>query len=199
VPQFQQSDTLVLLHPVVLQQDLDLPTNSHIHISPGGGLCGHQKITMQPHSSMLVEGILELDSIFLFTAQVRTTYSSRVTLYRYAHITGTGALWSNFGVTRVGPWFDCKLPEFAFAVNTKPVLEQQPVCQVFPNPAYDKLTVETEVPVLLNLYNLAGRSVLSEDIEATWQIPISNLPKGLYSCVVTTKTGKMQRWLLQIN
>ncbi len=199
VPQISAGDTVKLMHPVVVQSNLELLSNSHIYISANGGLCGHYSLTMQPNSSMDITGILELDSLFLNGARVNSNPGSLVTLHRSARISGQGAIWSIRGIVRVGPWFDCKLPEFAFALSIPSKDEDFSPLQVFPNPAKDKLFIKTQKPGTFNLYDKLGRLHLSKNLDQNETvIQLSTLKSGLFLYTISDESGQSKPMLLQV-
>ncbi|SDM63998.1 Por secretion system C-terminal sorting domain-containing protein [Catalinimonas alkaloidigena] len=52
--------------------------------------------------------------------------------------------------------------------------------QVYPNPVQDRLIIETDAPTHVRIYNALGVEVLSGQIEGQTQMPVHQLPKGIY-------------------
>ncbi|MFN9319407.1 MAG: T9SS type A sorting domain-containing protein, partial [Chitinophagales bacterium] len=61
---------------------------------------------------------------------------------------------------------------------------------IYPNPAHEYLTIETNEQVRLTLFNSLGSQVLERDIKFNKiDISISHLANGLYTALLETKTG----------
>jgi len=65
-------------------------------------------------------------------------------------------------------------------VGIKEVKDDSREVKVYPNPAKDVLQVECERPVVIALYDVTGREVLSQGVSGNTEIKISHLPKGIY-------------------
>jgi hypothetical protein len=85
--------------------------------------------------------------------------------------------------------------EFIFDVNTvlNSIQEQQTVAlSVYPNPTTDVLVMKAQSPIrLVELFDLAGRKVLSQGVNAQMQFSfdMSALSTGMYRALVTTEGG----------
>jgi DNA/RNA endonuclease YhcR with UshA esterase domain len=85
--------------------------------------------------------------------------------------------------------------EFIFDVNTilNSILEQQTVAlAAYPNPTKDVLVMKAQSPIrLVELFDLAGRKVLSQGVNAQMQFTfdMSALSTGMYRALVTTEGG----------
>lgn len=55
---------------------------------------------------------------------------------------------------------------------------------IYPNPVNDIFFVEYEESVLIKLYDILGKEVLSQNVKGKTEINISNLPQGVYSVSV---------------
>lgn len=72
--------------------------------------------------------------------------------------------------------------------NTGLVSKQQENLEVFPNPATDIVHFNTgsgNHPSLIELYNAAGRKVLSQELDFNRQLPVNELKNGLYFYTLT--------------
>lgn len=63
---------------------------------------------------------------------------------------------------------------------------------LYPNPFADYITVSTDSPARVELYNLAGCCVMTADVEAgQTELAVSQLPKGVYLVRIAGKCVKM--------
>ncbi len=60
---------------------------------------------------------------------------------------------------------------------------------IYPNPAVDKFFIECESLLLIKLYDMLGKEVLSQNAKDKTEINISHLPNGIYSVRVISKEG----------
>lgn len=67
--------------------------------------------------------------------------------------------------------------------------------KLYPNPAEDNFTIEVDNEILkVELYDLSGKLVLSE---LSKQIKVSNIPKGIYTVVITTNNKVFRQKLVK--
>jgi hypothetical protein len=52
--------------------------------------------------------------------------------------------------------------------------------KIYPNPAYDRLYIEAEGDVTINMINIAGETVVRTSVIDKSSIDISTLPAGVY-------------------
>jgi|GEM_PF-1435121 len=98
---------------------------------------------------------------------------------------------------RVDPWFDCKLPESAFALSVASPVENQ--ISVFPNPAKDKLVIKSQKPGTFNLNDKPGRLQLSKFlVQVEAEIHPPTMISGLFICTMTHKADQTKPMLLQV-
>jgi hypothetical protein len=57
---------------------------------------------------------------------------------------------------------------------------RQPAVKIYPNPAYDRLHIEAEGDVTINMINIAGETVVRTSVIDKSSIDISTLPAGVY-------------------
>ncbi len=81
-------------------------------------------------------------------------------------------------------------------VRTDYVLGQQeeiPQSQIvlFPNPATNKITVNTPLTEEFKLYNLSGELVLQQKVSGSQMVNIQTLKSGLYHYTLGIKSGKL--------
>jgi hypothetical protein len=88
----------------------------------------------------------------------------------------------------------------AFTVTLTPgITEHQFSPRVYPNPATNKLWVETEAPAMLKVYNLQGHIVLEKSITGDSEfIPLQSLEKGVYLLEINTNSDKKTMRLLKM-
>ena len=66
--------------------------------------------------------------------------------------------------------------------------------QVYPNPASNELILNYKNAVSFFIYNLLGQmeeEIILEKNTSTKNISITNIPSGIYFCVLKTEDGKM--------
>jgi len=61
---------------------------------------------------------------------------------------------------------------------------------IYPNPSNGIVTVDTESSCAIAVYNTVGQMVLSQDINGKTMLDLSNLDKGTYLFVITSKNGE---------
>jgi hypothetical protein len=187
VPPYTSGDTFIITYPVIFDQSLVFNAGAYVQIEAGGGLCGHQNVTMHAGSYMLKYGLLELDTMYIPGGHVLCKLPKEVIFSRYGIITNGGSLTIDSCGLAVGPWFQCKLPEYHFQDATAVSSEQQKhLISLFPNPNNGSFILNGELPqgnAILQLTDVAGRCV-HVDVSATGagngrEIHTS-LPAGLY-------------------
>ena len=183
IPPYHSSDTFIIQHPVVIDSTLILDTNAYMLIDTLGGICGHQRVNLFDSAHMDVYGILDIDTIFLYGAEVMCLNPARVILTCY----GILEHGSHMLITcsfRVGPWFECTLPEYAFIMgisNHNNLLDYS----IAPNPFTNKtvLNFNTElIDARVFLYDEYGNlTKIMEHLSGhDIRIDKGNLPAGIY-------------------
>jgi len=197
VPVFQQGDSLLILHPVSVQSDLEIPSSSYVRIETEGGLCGHYTFTILSSSKMENSGIFNMDSFVINGAKVYNYAGGFVTLTNYAQLTGTGAIWSiQGGWVHVGGWFNCPGPGYLFA-NTTGLedLEHSSKTDIFyPNPSSGSVSFSLDFirnSSSVFVYNSVGVKVLETAVSPEILKLDLPLPSGVYQVVV--KDGSTEK------
>lgn len=131
-PPYSSSDTFVIEHPIAFMDNLILNAGAFMMIDSSGGLCAHRNITVNAGASIIKYGILEVDSLLIPGGQVNCYIPGEVILWRYAIISNGGSLTSNCSLS-IGPWFNCRSPQFDF--TGVPEYENENTISIFPNPA----------------------------------------------------------------
>lgn len=71
-------------------------------------------------------------------------------------------------------------------------IKNQPTIKLFPNPVVDILKVSTSEKTKINIFNINGQSVLTQDLEkGTNDVDVFNLSNGIYFVTVGNKTQKI--------
>ncbi len=133
---------------------------------------------------MLVYGILDLDVLKIISAKVQCLQPARVILTNYGELSGNGAeMYTNCSL-KVGPWFECQLPDYSFVSGIDDVLTKSNYT-ISPNPFSEFTTIcfnrpLTNSPVLV--YNSLGQKVkeLKNVSGESVVIQRENLPPGIY-------------------
>lgn len=183
IPSYSSSDTIIIKHPVVFENNLYLNDGAFIQIDSSGGLCGHNDITVYSNATIIKYGILELDSLFIPGGQVICLGPGQVVLSLHARLTNGGSLSVNGCSFSVGPWFNCVQPTFDFALGIEEF--KTFTFHLFPNPIKSTLNIslsEIKSAINLSLYNIHNQVVYSEKIEGNKliQLDISNYSNGVY-------------------
>ncbi len=188
VPDTSSADTFLINHPVVIECGLNLESGAFIKINENGGICGHQIATVLGGAKLDVYGILELDELYVNSGLV-TINKGNVKLTTYAQISGQGARLKveEDASFIVGEWFECLLPDYAFAligtssINKKTI---DPAISVYPNPFSRTITLENPFnqSAVVTIFNSVGTEVYTRvlHIEKAERIDLSQLKSGIY-------------------
>ncbi len=187
VPAYSSADTFIISHPVIFEQSLVFNAGAQIRIEARGGLCGHRNITAHAGANILKYGLLELDTMFIPGGRVLCRLPEQVVFTRYAIITNGGSLVIDSCGLAVGPWFNCRLPEYAFQTPTlsAPSPSQQTIA-LSPNPGNGVFMLSGLAPgrpASLLITDMTGRAVYASAHGSpgnTWQLKTS-LPPGVYN------------------
>lgn len=195
VPDTTSSDTFIINHPIVLESDLTLESGAFISINTNGGICGHQIATVLSGGRLEVSGILELDELYVDGGSVRI-FEGNVKLTTFAQIKGLGG---NLKVEEeanlvVGEWFECLLPDYAFAVEQTADISDSPKTysiSVHPNPFTNSISIENIKSSVVNVsvFDLLGNEVLSSQFYSSRNetLNLSFLNDGIYILTVVDK------------
>lgn len=192
VPPSGGNDTFYIKHPVVFATNLAFNNGAYIKIDSTGGLCGHQKINLNPGSKLISYGILESDTLHVSGGQASLFTASQTTLTCYGIISNGGSFFCS-GSLIVGPWFNCRSPEFSFAgIDELNLLNE---IRVFPNPAQTILKFDYPA-ILINasmkVTNLNGKTILESQLLQF--IDVSSLPSGIYFLSISDENGKQKHF-----
>ncbi|MBI4931613.1 MAG: T9SS type A sorting domain-containing protein [Bacteroidetes bacterium] len=182
-PPYTSSDTFLIKHPVIINATLTLNMGAYLQIDSMGGICGHEKLSVNTNAKLITYGILELDTLSIPGGNVNCLYPGIVILTLYGIISNGGYLYANSSFS-VGPWFNCHLPEYAFAANV-PFINSLSELSIFPNPFSSETTLHTDnylTNATLTLYNCFGQTVKQYNNITGHSFTLSrnNLPSGLY-------------------
>jgi hypothetical protein len=187
-PAYTIADTFLIKHAIFLDEKLKLNAGAYMEIDSLGGICGHQQIIVNTQAKIIKYGILELDTLSIPGGSVHLLKPGLVILTKYGVINNGGSLNSNCAVA-VGPWFDCHLPEYAFALGipTTHILSE---FSFSPNPFFMQTLLQTNVflkNACMTIYNSSGELVKRLDNLSGQTITIrrDNLPCGLYFVELT--------------
>lgn len=192
VPPAGGNDTFYIKHPVVFATNLAFNNGAFIKIDSTGGLCGHQKINLNPGSKLISYGILESDTLHVSGGQASLFTASQTTLTCYGIISNGGSFFCS-GSLIVGPWFNCRSPEFSFAGINE--LSLQVEVRLYPNPAQS--IIKLDYPHEFNkstvtITNLNGKIILESQL--TQFIDISQLQPGVYFLTISNENGKQKHF-----
>jgi hypothetical protein len=196
VPPHTSSDTFLIKHPIVLENNLFLNSGALLKIDSTGGLCGHHNISVFTGAKILKYGILELDSLRIPGGIVTCRATGGVVLTLAAIISNGGSLSVSGCSFSVGPWFNCIQPEYHFAIG---ITENEffSKVKIFPNPGNGKFEISgIDLPesLALTLFDLLGRKVFSAVLsfsEENLAADVSNLEDGIYSLIITGESDKV--------
>ncbi len=87
--------------------------------------------------------------------------------------------------------------------NNTPLVEEQSIINVYPNPASDKVVVSYTASCpkcVLRIFTIEARQVYeAKGINKETEIDVSNLKSGVYYLSITTEDGKRQGWKIVKN
>ena len=159
-PPYTSSDTFLIKHPILLNATLTLTAGAYLEIDSMGGICGHQQIAVNTNAKITKYGILELDILSIPGGIVNCLNPGLVILTQYGVISNGGNLYINCTLS-VGPWFDCHLPEYAYAMGVS-AISSLVEFSFLPNPFSTQTTLQTDIPLknaTLTIYNCFGQAV----------------------------------------
>ncbi len=191
VPPLASSDTFNIKHPVAIYNDLFFNSGSFLRIDSSGGICGHNNITIKSGVNFIKYGILEIDSLFIPGGKVYMYAPGSVTLTCYGIVSSGGSILISGPLLMVGPWFNCRTPEFHFT-GIEEVNARQKI-KLFPNPVSIALTIETELPVYekaeIEIVNTLGQTILKTRFSN--HIDVSNLRQGFYYLRIVSESDEI--------
>jgi Secretion system C-terminal sorting domain len=198
VPANISNDTFFIKHPIAISQDLTFEPGAYMLIEDGGGICGHQKMTLLDNTQLTSYGILELD-VFQVDGGNANFFGGFLTLTTSASVTGGSmAVVGATGV--VGEWFECQLPFYAFLLN-EPVHTEEtgattPI-NIYPNPFTDIITIENAIHESfsgdelseMRIYDISGREIFKTKLTtgALNQFDLEFSKVGVYVLVIVNK------------
>lgn len=195
-PPYSSSDTFIIRHFIVIQEDIYLNTDAFVHIDSTGGLCGHHTVTVNSQATMLKYGIFEFDTLLVPGGKVLCFGPGNGILTKYAKVSNGGSFTVYGGIVTVGLWFNCQLPEYSFAMGSS--IEEKTSNEsfiLFPNPSngnfqlsYQSLLGKSE----LQIKDIVGRTVYKQNIfgeSNTENIDATDLINGVYYWSVISNDG----------
>ena len=187
VPSYTSSDTFLINHYIAFTNNIELNAGAFIFIDSTGGLCAHRDITVNIGASIVAYGLFEVDSLFISGGQANYNIPGAVILWRSAIISNGGSFNSNCSFS-VGPWFDCRRPEYDFTGLSENANEN--IISIFPNPTSYKLNIEAPQKSEIDILNIEGQILKSiSATENNTTIDISCFAKGMYFVKVKNKNG----------
>jgi hypothetical protein len=81
--------------------------------------------------------------------------------------------------------------EYSNIVNLTIQQSSNQVIKLFPNPASNNITIETNTPALVQITNINGQLIQEQSINSTTTISVKDLPNGIYCIKMGTNTQKL--------
>lgn len=186
-PEEALADTFIINHPLHITQQLLFSAGARIFIEENGGICGHQKLTLETQTKLESYGILELDSLVI-SGGYAYFFDGFATLTHSALLTGGGMVLTGASLA-VGPWFNCRMPNYDFLqINTIEKNQSEPYL-VFPNPLSHQLTIKTAKSrgnIKVTILGNQGQKIVDNDYPLNHQIMIDLSPfsSGIYFLII---------------
>lgn len=188
---FSTRDTFLIMHPVVIDSSLIFDQGALLFIDSAGGICGHQTMKLLNGVRMKMYGVLDLDTLYLSGSHAQCFQPGNVILTNYGIVTGpNGTELDIYCQFEVGPWFDCKLPEYDYLMGVDELVNNE--LTVYPNPFNSIATLSFSKPLIngiAEVFNSMGQRVmvLSELQGNSIQIERRDLPEGMYTMKLMDK------------
>jgi hypothetical protein len=187
VPSYTCSDTFLIKHYIAFTNNIELNAGAFIFIDSIGGLCAHRDITVNTGARIIAYGLFEVDSLFIRGGQTNYNIPGAVILWRSAIISNGGSFNSNCSFS-VGPWFDCRRPEYDFTGLSENANKN--IISIFPNPTSFNLNIEAPQKSEIEILNIEGQIIKSITAnENNTTIDISDFARGMYFVYVITENG----------
>lgn len=197
-PPYNSSDTFIIKHPIVYDNDLVFSSGAFLQIDSTGGICGHHTIIVKKNAEIVSYGIFEADTLLIKGGTVSFLQPGEVILTKYAELTVLGAsLYVNCSLA-VGPWFECLQPDYYFTMGIED--SKLNSFSVYPNPAKDILKIEVPSnqvsPLSLKIFDISGKELIEYHYENSNTgmliIPIAELNNGYYLIQLRTKSRMLK-------
>jgi hypothetical protein len=197
-PETTSSDTFLINHPIVIENDLTLEPGAYMLIDSTGGICGHQIAEVLNNAVLEVFGILELDELYVNSGFVHI-FKGNVKLTTYAEIRGQGGRLKVDDDAKfvVGEWFECLLPYYAFALDNTARLSDNPILEattIYPNPFTNFFTITNPYKEWsqIKISDLFGREVYFNSMYASEEqkIDLHTWSKGVYVVTLSNNQRK---------
>jgi hypothetical protein len=185
-PPYNCADSILIENPILLDADLVLEAGGYMRVdSIAGGICGHKNMTVQSGAEVWNYGLVQLETLSLSGGGFYCMSPGYVVITASASVLDGGYLSvMESSYMAVGPWFDCEVPLFAFALGVEDGLVS-PDMRLFPNPFSNSATLQTSRPLsnaTLTIYNSLGqiadqrKNISGNSIEVNRE----NLSSGIY-------------------
>jgi hypothetical protein len=181
IPSFDNADTIIIKHHIVLQSNLNLFNGAHLLIENNGGICGHVQLFVNSGSSVLKFGILEIDALNMSGGSVDLLPPGNTIFTQYGLL--SGGTFNNTSNFFVGPWFECQMPEYQFLSGFDELYANKKI-KVFPNPSTNFIFID--LPVSTNFYEVVifndkGAEVYHKEVNLNQNIvDVTEFTPGLY-------------------
>ncbi len=180
IPDYHTEDTIIISHPVFLDNNLVLFNQAFLQIEEDGGLCGHQRLDVLHNAHLQKFGILELDTLNLQDSAVVELLAPGSTVLTLGAVISGASYMTSSSPMSVGPWFDCIMPEYGFMdIHNYDEVK----INVYPNPASEKLFIELvgDSKGEVSLLDIHGKLIYKSYVEAKKAvIDLSPFEKGVY-------------------
>lgn len=102
------------------------------------------------------------------------------------------ATWSATNWTNIDPAsnFDTNC-NFSCSSATTEISENTVEINIYPNPTKNYFTIETQQPQLITVYSVLGKEILTNNINSSTVIDLSELPSGIYFLNATNDHGEV--------
>jgi hypothetical protein len=141
-PPLSCSDTFNIKHAVAIFNNVVFNSGSLLNIDTTGGICGHNNVSIKSGAKFYLRGIFQVDTLFVPGGKVYMYSPGSVTLTCSGIISNGGSMTISGASLVVGPWFNCRNPEYQFTGIEE--LSDKTEIKLFPNPASQKLNILTE-------------------------------------------------------
>lgn len=182
-PPYTSADTFLIKTPIIINSTLTLNSGAYFKIDSTGGICGHEKLTVNTGALVIKYGTLDLDTLYISGGVVYCYPPEEVILTYYGILIGAGSNLYITGGLEVGPWFECRTPEYTYIGLDD--ISQPEEFSIYPNPFSSSVTISSNSILkntTLSVYNSSGKIVKEIQNISGETITFSRegLPIGLY-------------------